>query len=357
MKKGYDHYAYPYLQEPPDREKWQILRTIGQKTITPHAQLKLEWIIFYHTLGNKKVVPTAKHFGLNPKTLHKWLHRFREDNLLSLEEHSRTPLHVRSWMVTDQEEQRIITLRKQHMMLGKKKLTILYQEQYKETISTWKVERVIRSRQLYPQKKKQAYLVEKRAKNKTKTRIHSMKHTLKEIREFGFLWHIDAIIVWWYGTRRVIFTAIEQHTRISYAYVYKSNTSSFAEDFLNRLHIVSGGKIRMMHSDNGAEFQGAFQKACQTLGILQVYSRAYTPKDNAVLERFNRTIQEEWLEHSVIGLDDIHDANNDLLTWLIYYNSKRPHQALDYKTPLTYAQDTFFNVLPMWSARTLSCVI
>lgn len=167
-----------------------------------------------------------------------------------------------------------------------------------------------------------------------------------------YLWHIDAIIIWLYGVRKVIFTAIEGYTRLAYAQVYRSNTSSFAEDFLKKLNYVTGKKIRIMHSDNGSEFQGAFQKACQTLGILQVYSRAYTPKDNAVLERFNRTIQEEWLEQSEVGLDDIQKANNDLLTWLIHYNSIRPHQALDYRTPLQYAQETFFKVLPKWSAST-----
>ena len=353
MKKGYQYgYAYPHLIHPPDREKWDILRTIGQKSISTDAQLKLEWIIFYHTIGRTKVLPTARHFGISAKTLHKWLGRFKEDNLHSLEEHTRAPRHVRSWMVTHEEEQRITALRRMHMDLGKRKLKVLYQNAYHETISTWKIERVIRSRNLYRERTKHQYLLEKRAKNKTKVRIHTLKDTIKEIQEFGFLWHIDAVIVWWYGSRRVIFTAIEQHTRIAYAHVYKSNTSGFAEDFLRKLNYVSGEKIRMMHSDNGSEFQGAFQKACQTLGILQIYSRAYTPKDNAVLERFNRTIQEEWLSHSPIGLDDITAANNDLLTWLIYYNSFRPHQALDYKTPLQYAHDTFFKVLPMWSAST-----
>jgi len=76
--------------------------------------------------------------------------------------------------------------------------------------------------------------------------------------EFGFLWQIDAVIIWWYGTRRIIFPAIEQHTRIAYAHVYPSTTSSFATDFLNKLHYVTGEKIRIMHSDNGSEFQGNF---------------------------------------------------------------------------------------------------
>ena len=332
--------------------KWNILRTVSKTTISEKAQLKLEWIIFYATIGKRNVLQTARHFGINPKTLHKWLKRFEERNLYSLEEHDRTPSHVRTWMVTCVEEQRIKQLRKANMKLGKRKLRKLYIDQYQETISTWKIERVIRYHNLYPQKNMHKYLVDKRARNKAKIRIHNIKDTVKTIGQFGFLWHIDSIVIWWYGIRRIIFTAIEQHSRIAYAQVYKSNTSSFAQDFLKKLNYVTGEKIRIMHSDNGSEFAGAFQKACQTLGILQVYSRAYTPRDNAVLERFNRTIQEEWLEQSEVGLDDISQTNNDLLTWLIHYNAVRPHQALDYKTPLQYAQDNFFKVLPMWSAST-----
>ena len=331
---------------------WTFIRSMGKELLSEKAQLKLEWIIFYNTIGRGKVVPTARHFGIAPKTLHKWLKRFDERNLTTLEEHKRTPKTVRTWMVTSTEEKRIKDLRREHLKLGKRKLKRLYYEQYQESISTWKIERVIRYHNLYPKKSMHKYLVEKRARNKAKVRIHTIKDTVKDIGQFGFLWHIDAVIIWWYGVRKVIFTAIEQHTRIAYAQVYKSNTSSFAEDFLRKLNYVTGEKIRIMHSDNGSEFQGAFQKACQTLGILQVYSRAYTPKDNAVLERFNRTIQEEWLEQSEVGLDDIKEANNDLLTWLIHYNSVRPHQALDYQTPLKYAQDNFFKVLPMWSAST-----
>jgi len=114
--------------------------------------------------------------------------------------------------------------------------------------------------------------------------------------------------------------------------------------------MLSDGTISQIHSDNGSEFAGSFQTACEKLQIRQIYSRAYTPKDNALLERFNRTIQEEWLAISFQGLDDIQTANSDLTEWLIHYNNVRPHQALDYLTPLQYAQENFFKVLPMWSA-------
>ncbi|GIW62024.1 MAG: hypothetical protein KatS3mg089_0876 [Patescibacteria group bacterium] len=107
-----------------------------------------------------------------------------------------------------------------------------------------------------------------------------------------------------------------------------------------------------MYQDNGSEFKGASQRACQTLGIIQIYSRPHTPQDNPVLEKFNDTIQKEWLALSAVGIDDIDEANKDLTNWLVKYNIYRLHQALDYKIQLEYDQEHFFQVLPMWSART-----
>ena len=331
-------------------EKWVLLRSIAKDTLSLKAQEKLGWIIFYDTIAKKNVLHTASYFGINPKTLHKWFKRFNEKNLSSLEEQSRKPKKTRGWMVTREEETNIVGLRKKNMELGKTKLKVLYKREYAKLISTWKIERVIRKHNLYPDKVKHEYQVKKRRNSKAKVRIHTIKEQLKQIKEFGFLWHIDAIIIWWYGQRRIIFTAIEDLTKIAFARVYTTNTSGYAEDFLERLIYLTEGKVNIMHQDNGAEFQGAFERACQTLGILQIYSRPHTPKDNPALERFNNTIQYEWLEYSEIGLDDIQEANKDLTKWLIKYNSYRPHQALDYKTPLEYAQENFFKVLPMWSA-------
>ena len=335
-------------------EKWTLLRNLGKDILSDKAQEKLEWIIFYHNIAGENVAYTASYFGINPKTLYKWFGRFNEKNLTSLEEQSRRPQKLREWMVTLEEETNIKDLRKKNMEFGKQKLKVLYKKEYKKETSTWKIERVVRKHNLYPDPVKHEYQVEKRRKSKPKIRINAVKEQLKQIKEFGFLWHIDAIIIWWYGQRRIIFTTIEDITKIAFARVYKTNTSGFAEDFLKRLMYLTEDKINIMYQDNGSEFKGAFERACKTLGILQIYSRPHTPKDNPSLERFNNTIQYEWLEYSEIGLDDIDNANKDLTKWLIKYNSYRPHQALDYKTPLEYAQKTFFKVLPMWSARTTS---
>ena len=350
-KRHHNYFLYAQDETKAPMNRWSLFRLRGKDILSPQAQLKLEWIIFYYTIGRSKVIPTAKHFGIAAKTLHKWLNRFDEKNLLSLEEHSRAPEKRRSWMVTSKEENNIKYLRKKYMKLGKKKLQVLYQTEFGKRISTWKIERVVRKYQLYPEKAAYNNTLMHKHKNQGKKRIHTLRKE-QAMKQFGDLWHVDAIIIWWYGQRRIIFTALEEITKIAYARVYTTNKSGYAEDFLKRLTYLVEGKVNIMHQDNGSEFQGAFEKACRTLGILQIYSRPYTPKDNPALERFNKTIQVEWLDFSEVGLDDIQEANKDLTTWLVKYNSYRPHESLDYKTPLEYAYENFFQVLPMWPART-----
>lgn len=346
----------PYFptKDKPLSDKYSRLRAVAQMVkLSTLARLRLEWLIFYQTQGNRNARLTANYFGISRKTLHKWLNRFDEANLKSLEEVSRRPHRLRQWQVTYLEEQRIKTLRQKHLKWGKTKIKRLYQGFYGEPISTWKVERVVRKHRLYPdpaeyQKKLRR---QKNRERKFKLRIHELQQSGLNIPA-GKLWHTDSVVIWWYGERRVILTALEDKTKLGYARAYQNGSSRQAADFLKRLIYLSDGDISIIHSDNGSEFAGEFERACALLNIHQVYSRVKTPTDNPALERFNRTVQEEWLALSEAGLSDIPAANRDLTEWLVEYNSIRPHQSLDYQTPLEYAQEHYFKVLPMWSAST-----
>ncbi len=318
------------LSDRPTFDHWRDLALYWG--ISSEARQRLEWMIFYQTVGQKNAKATAAYFGISAKTFHKYKSRFDPARIQSLEEYSRAPKRRRTWEVSPIQEKRIIFLRERYPRYGKKKLKIYYLETYQEDISTWKIERVVKKHHLFPDPKKHKQRLYQRQRSQDKTRIGEIKGSYT-----GTLWHTDSVIINWYGARRVIFTAIEDKTKLAFARVYPGSTSRKATDFLKRLVYLSSGEIQIVHSDNGSEFAGEFEKACQELSIKQVYSRVRQPKDNPALERFNRTLQEEWLELSSVGLDEIGEANIDLTDWLVEYNSHRPHQALDYQTPITYA--------------------
>ncbi len=228
------------------------------------------------------------------------------------------------------------------------KLQERYIALYEEYVSSWKIQKVIEEEKLYFNKAEH----NRQQKRRIQAHKHPKKriHTLLKEKKTHFLWHLDTVIFTLsHGGYRYLLTAIDDTSKLAYARLYTTHSSKQAADFLKRLHYLTEGEIINLHHDNGSEFQKDFEVACEKLFLPQWYSRVKTPTDNAVLERFNRTIQEEFVDLIDIGLGDTEEFNRRLLDWLIEYNSIRPHQALDYKTPLGYI-DT--ELLLMSSSRT-----
>ena len=320
-----------------------------------HERLRVEWMVFYYTVGKENATLTAEHFDTSRKTFHKWLSRFKDSrfDVRSLVDQSRDPQHRRKWEVTVVQEDRISQLRKRYPYYGKKKLKVLYDKEYSEEISTWKIERVVRKHKLYLDKQK----AEKIARKRTRARQRPKKRITQLVKEGRpcFLFQLDTIVIYWGNVKRYILTAVDHVTRLGYASMYKNKSSRSAADFLYRLRYLVGQPIENLQTDNGSEFAGEFERAVASLGIQRYFSRVKTPKDDPEIERFNQTLEYEWLYNSNLSLDP-EELNPRLTEWLIEYNLHRPHQSLAYLTPLEYIERQLAKirskVLPMWAAST-----
>lgn|SRR3989344_1810444 len=92
--------------------------------------------------------------------------------------------------------------------------------------------------------------------------------------------------------------------------------------------------VKYIQTDNGLEFQRSFEEACQKHKITHYYIHKNSPNENAVIERSFRTDQDEfyyWLETIPEHMGEL---NQWLQEFINKYNTWRPHQALEYKTPL-----------------------
>jgi transposase InsO family protein len=150
---------------------------------------------------------------------------------------------------------------------------------------------------------------------------------------------------------------VKDATKLGYARMYKNKSSRSAADFLYRLRYLVNQPIENLQTDNGSEFAWEFERATAKLGIQRYFSRVKTPKDNSEIERFNQTLEYEWLYNFNLCLDP-EELNPGLTEWLIEYNFNRPHQSLDYLPPVAYIEKELAKirspVLPMWSASTPS---
>lgn len=301
------------------------------KNLSKEAHIRLEWMLYFRA-GNT-ATETCDHFGISRRVFYKWVPLFETGGVEALETRSRAPKTTRQWEVSAVEEYRIKELRKKHMHWGKKKLKTVFEREYGEKISTWKIERVIRKYELFPRPLDKVRLDLKKKKAKEKRRIQGL---IPEDAAWNLV-HIDTIVIYWGSEKRYILTAIDHCTRIGYARMYTTKSSRSAADFLKRLHILIDRDLANVHTDNGSEFELEFARALEELEATHWYSRVHTPTDNARLEKFNGTLQIEWLNDGYFT-PRVTEFNPELDKFIWEYNTVRPHESLDNLTPFEYRE-------------------
>lgn len=316
--------------------------------LSREGRQRLEWIIYYETTGQWNASLTARHFGIARKTFYVALQRFDSANLHTLEDQSCAPHQVRHRQITVEETQRVIALRQQYPHCGKEKLRVLYQQRYETDLSSHKIGYTIQGYGLYPNPVQVDRQRRQRARYRSKRRIADLQQ--RNTQTLGWLIQLDTIVLHLEGLKRYLLTAIDRYGKLAFARVYRSHSSLSAADFLHRLQFLLEDQITNIQTDHGSEFAKQFEAACTTLGITHYFSRVRTPQDNAVIERFNRTLQEEWLNDGHFH-QDCTTMNAALTDWLIFYNYQRPHASLGNKSPMAYCVETG-RVLPMYSTRT-----
>jgi len=86
--------------------------------------------------------------------------------------------------------------------------------------------------------------------------------------------------------------------------------------------------------DNDTKFSNAFDAVFESGGIRVINTPFRAPNANAIAERWVRTVREECLDHILIL--NAHHLKRVLADFSSYYNSSRPHQGFDQKTPIPF---------------------
>ncbi|MDO4889107.1 MAG: DDE-type integrase/transposase/recombinase [Candidatus Saccharibacteria bacterium] len=116
--------------------------------------------------------------------------------------------------------------------------------------------------------------------------------------------------------KRYIYTVIDLYTRMAYARVYKELKSSNSLNTILEVEEYFGFKFKTVQSDNGLEFAGYFETRLESKGIKIRHTRLGRPNDNAHIERFNRTIQEECTGNYYLESGSLKEMDDKVLSYV-----------------------------------------
>lgn len=139
-------------------------------------------------------------------------------------------------------------------------------------------------------------------------------------------------------SRRYVYTVIDLHTRMTYAEIHNRILPGTAAKVILRAQTKLGFSFNMIQADNGPEFGRYFEQQLNKQGIQVRHSRLGRPNDNAHIERFNRTIQEECLGSRLTYKTPLVVVQTRLKAYLDYYNHQRVHLGLQLQTPAAMLQ-------------------
>jgi Transposase and inactivated derivatives, IS30 family len=139
------------------------------------------------------------------------------------------------------------------------------------------------------------------------------------------------------GMRRYLVTFIDPVSHLAFAMGLPSKHARYTARALDQGLSLLPHAPKTLLSDNGSEFEADFAKLLKERGIQRWYTYPKTPKMNAHAERFNRTIQESFVDnHEELLLTDLALFNRKLADWLVFYNAERPHHSLGQQSPLSF---------------------
>ncbi len=313
--------------------------------ISEEAKRRVKILKFWEKYG---LEATIEAFGVSRRTLYRWKAKLKKvkGDIKALNPKSKRPKRVRQSKVPLEIVQEIRRLREQYPNIGKAKLYHLLKpfcdKKGLHVPSESTIGRIIAKApdkmRLFP------YRIDTKGRVKPRKRASNKKRKPKNLKTKPFgLWAVDTIQRVSNGIRRYILTMIDPVSRIAFAIAIPSKHAKHTAYALEALiDGITSIKNRQKHtlailSDNGSEFKKEFDALIEQKGLTHYWTYPKSPKMNAHNERFNRTIQEQFVDYyEDLLFTDLEEFNKHLANWLIDYNTIIPHSSLNYNSPVQY---------------------
>jgi len=135
---------------------------------------------------------------------------------------------------------------------------------------------------------------------------------------------------WRTGKRFYLYTVIDLYSRWAYVELHDQLQQGLSLQVALRAQAKAGFRFATLQTDNGPEFKSYFRRMLDIRQIALRHSRVRKSNDNAHIERFNRTIQDECLGKYPLRRNVTQHKLNEYLN---YYNNDRKHMSLQFATP------------------------
>jgi transposase InsO family protein len=283
--------------------------------------------------------------GVCPRTVRKWIGRYRHEGLAGLQDRSSRPRRLRR-PTPQAVVEKIEQLRRQRW-IGK-------QIAAEVGVSPATVSRVLRRLGLNKLSALQPEPVRRYERENPGELIHL---DIKKLGKIGSVGHritgrrTGAInrhhgIGW-----EFVHVCIDDASRIAFSRVMKDERKKSAVAFLKAAfayYASLGVRIERVMTDNGSCYRSAaFAKACRRLGLKHTFTKPYTPKTNGKAERFVQTSLREWAYAR--AYNSSHERTAELPRWLHRYNWHRPHGSIGSMPPISRLRLTENNLLRLHS--------
>ena len=231
-------------------------------------------------------------------------------------------------------------LRQQHPRMGKMKIEGFVKALVTELnladipISSASIGRLIKRKNYFFAGKTQIKGKRMRIKNKKRIKLCPKVTDTNP----GYI-QLDGVKFYYLQRYYYFLTAVDIVSKQAWVKLVTSFKSKHAAEFLEGILRSAWYTIHTVQTDNGSEFELFFEQAIQKTQINHLFSYPKHPKTNGFVERFNWTIQDEFLHSYEDLLLYPEDFKQELNKWLLWYNEKRPHQSLNYLTPYQYLKE------------------
>jgi transposase InsO family protein len=274
------------------------------------------------------IVQVAAQYGVDRRTLHRWLTRYANGGLEALADRSSRP-DTSPTQMNPRIEARLVMMRRQHTGWGPRTLRTKLVNEYGERAPSRSAiyRALVRHQLIVPAPRRRRVQDYKRFE-----RTRSME-----------MWQMDVVgrIYLRDGTSISCVTGIDDHSRfcVSAHLVERATARPVCDALL--LALQRYGPPQEILTDNGRVFTGKhqtkpatvlFDRICLNNGIKHRLTAPYHPTTTGKVERLHRTMRDEFFSENVF--DTIEETQLALDQWVVDYNTQREHQSLGDTVPL-----------------------